>query len=27
MLNKARDTDVGRYYGYYDYHGDHARRG
>jgi len=27
MLNKARDTDVGRYYGYYGYHGDDERRG
>jgi len=27
MLNKARDTDVGRYYGYYDYHRDDERRG
>jgi protein-tyrosine kinase len=26
MLNKARDTDVGRYYGYYDYHGDDEPR-
>jgi receptor protein-tyrosine kinase len=27
MLNKASDTDVGRYYGYYGYHEDDGRRG